>query len=265
MKKIILIWTHKVINLKTTCDSNFWGLGDMIRGAIYMFQLSKLLHFELIIDIQLHNISNFLKHKPHEYSNFILKNKNNIQFISNPEQYILENKNKELLYFFTNGFYKYPIDNECRQFIQQLLTPNDDFQNYIFKKKKELPFINYNIIHFRLGDELLIKNNNNINSTFTKYILLIKKQMIDNNYILLSDSKEFKKYIKDNVNIFTFDIEIGHIGYEEHKNILRDTLFEFFILLQSTKIISYSIHSWGSGYAQIANKIFNIPLEEIQI
>lgn len=256
--KIILVWTHKVKNLETTCNNNFWGLGDIIRGAINMFQLSKILNFELIIDIQLHNISNYLEYYQHENSNLILENKNNIEFISNPKNYILQNKDKKILYFLTTSNYEYSIDDECKLFINKLLTPNNEFQKYILNK--EIPFINYDIIHFRLGDEALIKNN--INLSFDKYLLLINEK---NNTILISDSKEFKKYTKNKIDIFTFDIDIGHIGYEEHKNILRDTLFEFFILIKSNKITSYSVHSWGSGFVQIANKIFNIPLEEYKI
>ncbi len=37
MKKIIIVWTQKCVNLK----KSYWGLGDLIRGTLKLYQLSK--------------------------------------------------------------------------------------------------------------------------------------------------------------------------------------------------------------------------------
>jgi len=87
-KKIILFWQQEFANLPQTNKDNFWGLGDLIRGTIATYQLSKKYNFELIIDIHNHPISNFLDFKKTEYSDY---NKNLIFFICNGEleKYIL--------------------------------------------------------------------------------------------------------------------------------------------------------------------------------
>ena len=48
MKTIIQVWTHKVCNLTTTDDYAFWGIGDMIRGTIKLYQLCKRLNYKFI-------------------------------------------------------------------------------------------------------------------------------------------------------------------------------------------------------------------------
>ena len=82
MKTIIQVFTQKIVkdrNFKDT--SGYWGLGDLIRGTIHLYQLSKKLNFKLIVDYQLHPISNFLKECNHEYSELIKSNKDNILFV----------------------------------------------------------------------------------------------------------------------------------------------------------------------------------------
>jgi hypothetical protein len=77
----------------------------LIRGTIALFQLSKKMNFNLIVNIKLHPISNFLKTKESEYDAIIEKNKNNIRFITteNVENHI-RYTNDDILFFLTNAF-----------------------------------------------------------------------------------------------------------------------------------------------------------------
>lgn len=266
VKTVILVWTTKVCNLNSNNMHNFWGLGDIIRGTIQMYQLSKILNFQLIVDIQLHQLSQFLKKREHLFSNLIYENKDNILFISNVKNKILEHKD-DILYCFTNDIFYEPITDDCKEFIKDILTPNDIFQQYIFEKNI-LQNKSYNIFHFRLGDNELVRNN--INNNFEKYTLYLDKEINNNelqqNNILLSDSYMFKQYIKQNFNysnLFMFDTNIGHLGYHTDENKLKDTLFEFFILTKANKINTYSVHSWTSGFVTICNNIYDIPLSII--
>uniref|UniRef100_A0A6C0DFT3 Uncharacterized protein n=1 Tax=viral metagenome TaxID=1070528 RepID=A0A6C0DFT3_9ZZZZ len=259
-KTIILAWTHKTSNLETTDIENFWGLGDIIRGTIKMYFLSKKMNFNLIVDIQNHPISQFLKIQTHEYSNLILENKNNIEFIfpGNVETYI-NNNNRNILFFFTNDHYTQDITNDCKDFIKNLLTPNDEFKIFFDNKIKELPFKIFNIIHFRLGDGEMVRNENISMSLFDiNYNNLINNH--DENDVLISDSIHFKKYIKDKIDIFMFDTKVGHFGFHKDDKLLKDTLFEFFIISKATKIKSFSVYSWKSGFVKIISEIYNIPI-----
>lgn len=263
MKTVILAWTHKVSNLVTTSKDNFWGLGDTIRGTIELFQLSKIMGFNLVVDTQLHNVSKYLKTQAHEYSDYIIENRDNIPFVQNAEQYILRSSDDVLL-FLTNGSQRFrePISEECKQFIKELLCPNDDFERYVNSKLVSIAYLdNYSILHYRLNDcEMINVDDSTVN--YERYLENIK-QHVQPNSVLISTSKKFKEYIKSNVNVFMFDIDIGHLGYAEHKDIIRDTLFEFLLLTRAKSIKTYSVYRWLSGFARIANEIYDVPLQRI--
>jgi hypothetical protein len=256
VKYVIQTWTLKVCNRPS---DNFWGLGDIIRGTIKMFQLSKKYNFELIVDTQLHPLSQFLKSTPHQFSDLIKKNKNNIYFIQTPEQYLFtpENKNMDVFAFFTNDKFKDTITEECKDFIKKILTPNNEFLDYILEKISTIPFNSYNVLHYRLGDDGLVKNLKNKN--ISKYLDHIKKNK-NSGDIMVSDSIELKNYIKEKIDIFMFDINISHIGCSTN---LKETLLEFFVIINAKKIKTYSVYPWTSGFVTIANEIFDVPLVKL--
>lgn len=262
-KTVILAWTHKVSNLVTTTKDNFWGLGDTIRGTIELFQLSKIMGFNLVVDTQLHNVSKYLKTQAHEYSDYVVENRDNIPFIQNAEQYIF-NSPDNILIFATNGNQRFrePISEECKQFIKELLCPNEDFERYINSKISGIAYPdNYSILHYRLNDcEMINVDDSTVN--YERYLENLK-QHIQPSSVLLSTSKKFKEYIKSHVDAFMFDIDIGHMGYLQHKDIIKDTLFEFFVLTRANSIKTYSVYRWSSGFARIANEIYDVPLQRI--
>ena len=261
MKTIIQVWTHRCCN---TTESNFWGLGDMLRGTLLLYQYTKNKNYNFILDYQLHEISKFLKNNNHEYSDIIKNNYNNINFISwgNIENYINSNNN-DIVYFFTNGLIEGAnnIENDVKEFIKNILIPNDLFQIYIDNILKNIPYNFYNILHYRLGDELLINNNNNNN--IINIVDNVNKN-IENNDILISDSIFFKEYIKKELpNIFMLNIKPCHIGFSKEEDLLKDTFLEFILITKSQKIKTYSKYCWISGFVYWAHKIYDIPLEKI--
>lgn len=268
-KSVIHVWTHDVSNSKSDEYNNYWGLGDIIRGTIKLFQLSKKMGFKLIVDFQHHPISNFLKKQNHIYESFILENKNNIPFIfgddNEVENYILKNNDKDVLFFLTNNKYNEPINESCKIFIKNLLTMNDSFYSFYEEKRKELLFDEYNILHFRLGDDELVRKI--YNNNYEKQLNIINLLNKENKYVLVSDSLQFKNYIndflKDKKNIFMFNIDIGHFGYHTDLEVLRNTLFEFFLIIHSKKINSFSVYPWMSGFVKIANTIYDVETEII--
>ena len=269
MKTIIFTWTQKVNNLISSDRDHFWGVGDAIRGTIHLFQLSKKFNFRLIVDIQLHPISKFLRKIEHEYSDLIQNNNNIIDFIipGHIERHVTDylKNNNDILCIFGNGFYTEEVTDECREFIKNILTPNEKFKGYILDKMKEIPYFNYNILHYRLGDDELVRGDitNHIKNK-NKYLEHVIKNC-GNREILMSDCVSLKKYIRENTDIFMFDIEIAHLGYSQHEHILKDTLVEFFVMSKAEKIKTYSVHNWVSGFAKSVSEIYNIPLESNHI
>lgn len=262
MKTIIFTLTRKVQNLQPDNYFNFWGLGDIIRGIIYTYYLCKKFNYEYIVDISQHEISNYITVKKHNYIEYI--NYNNINFIQKPEEYIKTNYNN-IIYFITNEQYIDEIDSECKLFLKDLFTPNDNFKNYMNKRiidlNLETELNNYSAIHFRLGDDCLVRDIDNItnNINLQTYINLFNKYKTEK-YILFSDNNIFKTIIKEQFNAFVLDTKVSHFGYSNNINTIEDTLLEFFILLKVKEIKHYNIYGWVSGFINSASIINDIPL-----
>jgi len=259
-KKIILVFSDSLTNITQNSDGHFFGLGDLFRAVISMYQFSKKYDFELFVDFQHHPLSNFLQPQYHPYNDLIRDNKDNIRYIRpvDVEEYIINNV-ESVDFFMTNSVFDDPITDECKEFVKNILVPNEEMEKYIEEKRKSIPYNEYNIIHYRLGDDELIKNDvNELN------LLIAAKHLVDGkieeNSILMSDSMNFKKIIKMNRDIFMFDIDIAHFGYNEHRERIKDTLFEFFIVIKSKSIRTSSVYGWPSGFVKIANDIYDVPM-----
>jgi hypothetical protein len=263
MKPVILTWTHSVCNVKYDKVNNFWGLGDIIRGAIKLYQLSKKMNFELIVDISQHPLSKYLIVKEHNYSEFVKQVKDKIEFVfpRNVENYILEkNKDKDtnIIFFHTNDTCDENIDEECKKFIKDILTPKKEFLEELDEFIKKIPYKNYNILHFRLGDFLMISNSE---IDLSKYLNILQKYNFENN-VLISDNQTFKKIASEKFGIFSFDTNIQHIGYPQH-NDLKDTLLEFYCMLGTECIKTYSIYGWLSGFVNSVKLIYDVKIYNI--
>jgi hypothetical protein len=261
MKTVIQVWTHSVKNLVTTENYGYWGIGDIIRGTIKLFQLSKRMNFRLIVDIQLHPISAFLSYHNHEYSDLIKNNKNDINFIfpNNVENYI-NNCDENVIYFVTNDQCNDFLTDECKAFIKNIFIPNDIFSKYMAKKNKEIPYENYNILHYRAGDAELVRRDNIAHNDAELNCIVSN---METNDIFICDSINFKNFVKNNTNIFMFDIQVAHMGYHKNKEHIIDTLFEFFVIMNSKKIKTHSVYPWTSGFVYWIHKIYDIPLQKI--
>jgi hypothetical protein len=259
MKTVIQVWTQNCSNLRRDNYNNYWGIGDLIRGTIKLYQLSKKMNFRLIVNIKHHPISFFLKQTYIDYEDLITQNINNILFITpnNVEDYI-NNSSDNIIYFLTNDLCdENNISEDCKNFIKDILTPNDELYNNInsiIQSKNH-----YEILHLRTGDVYIKEGLMEINTIDRIY------KIIDNNYknndFVMCDSSDFKYQLKHNrpqINIL--ELDIGHIGYETDLTKIKNTLIEFFIITYSSKIKTFSVYYWISGYVYWISKIYNIEL-----
>ena len=255
MKTFVQVWTQQCSNLKSDLHNNFFGFGDMLRGTIAMFQLSKKYKFQYHVDLHLHPISQFLK--PSFVSDSIRYD--NVLFVypENIEKFIQTNK-LPVCHLFTNSLLIEPMTEDCKSFMKNLLTPTDEFRDYIYSlniNKNTPPF--YNIMHLRIGDSSLVRKES---TDLSRYINILFRHTEEND-IIMSDSTQFKEHLMaNNPNIFLFHIEIAHLGFAQHCNILKDTLFEFFIITKSKKIKTFTTYSHISGFVTMASLIYDIPL-----
>ena len=272
MKTIIHVWTHKFnINSEHLNKYNYlnekefyFGLGDLIRSTIQLYNLSKKMKFRLIVDLQLHPISSFLELQKTEYSDFVLKNKNNVDYVcyGAVEDYIKESK-KEISLILTNDFFNGNVTDDSRNFIKNILKPSREYQKYIDFQLSNITFKNYNIIHYRLNDDEF-KNKGSIKSN--DYLANITKNLNNNkeiNDVLITDSLTFKEYAYLNSDIFIFETKICHLGLSKDYYAIRDTLFEFFLITRAKKIKTYcKIHN-VSGFVKWVSEVYNIPIQII--
>lgn len=249
-KTVIFVWTANVNNINT--DVSFWGIGDTIRGIISLYQLSKRLGFKLIIDTRLTPISELLKSEKHEYSDYVLQNRDKIPFIyPGAVMEFITSSESDVILLMTNDFYYEPITYDCKSFVKTILTPTDEFESCILS---DVP----GIIHCRTGDEQLVHNGALDDDLYYKFIRTIK---FKSDFLLMSDSVIFKQRIKqDFPSMRMLDTAIGHTGYKNHSHILADTLMEFLTITRSKQIDSYSVYSWISGFVKIAHDIYDVPL-----
>jgi len=257
-RTIIFTWTNHVVNVNQTLTLNHWGIGDIIRGMIRSYQLSKKYNATFYIDIQTHPIVHYLKPVIHPYLNEVILKKDNIPFImSNELEHYIKSNDDEIIYFLTNATFDQEITDNCRQFISSIFVPNGTFQSYI--DSYSLPS-NYVVYHYRFGDDEMLRGKK---SEYSSSITHLTNHLKPNSTgILLSDSKSFKEAVRQsNISITVFDTKITHIGYD---NDIKDTLFEFFVLSKASHIYTYSNYSWVPGFVKAANFIYNVPYTSIK-
>jgi hypothetical protein len=273
-KTIIQVYTQKYSNTdngETIISSNdnphyngtakYHGLGDFLRSCLGLYNLSRIKEdFDVIVDFSLHPIHNYIESSNHPYSSLVKSNKDNINLVVGTDRvlkYINKTDEKIIIMFgwFDLEVYDTFLESAAADFMKKLLIPNHSMQNYINQKIAEIPYYNFNVIHYRLGDTQLFNN------TIDDYELHHFLTKLEKNDVLITDSHNFKKFIKEKkwIDVFTFDTIISHLG-KSNENI-RDTLFEFFLILRAKKIKSYSVYNWNSGFAFALSFIYKIPIE----
>lgn len=268
MKTVIHVWSHdfninqqqlKKYNILN--EKNFYfGLGDLIRSTIKLFELSKIMNFNLVVDLQLHPISSFIECSENDFSELVRQNKNNIDYVCYGalENYINENNNN-VMYILTNDFFEGTISNECKQFIKNLLKPTKEYEKYINYQLSTIPYENYNILHYRLNDDEF-KNNSYKDINHFNNLLYNLNNNKENNDVLLTNSLLFKEFLFSNSDVFFFDTKLCHLGLSKDYDAIRDTLFEFFLITRSNKIKTYcKIHA-VSGFVKWISQIYDKPI-----
>jgi hypothetical protein len=244
MKTVILVWE----NTQNKCTDLF----DFIKGTCYLFHLSKLIPFKLYIDIQFHILSNFLD-ITHPYIHFIIDNKQYINTIHDVEHYILSS-DSNLLFFRSITYLHHNINDDCKQFIQKLLTPKYD----LFVKINHIP-VN-KIVHVHINNPIISYPpfQQLFNIVYDKILPFLSPTTI-----LLSDTKEFKEYVKTRNSCIIYDTRIGNIGYTPHDYTVEDSLLDLYMLTRSKCIYSFSWHDDIPGFLKIL-LIYNVNIEIIQ-
>ena len=167
----------------------------------------------------------------------------------------------------TNSFYSngMRLANDCKDFFKSILSPSLEIEekiNYIFNNVYNIDLTSkYKVIHIRIGDECLVYNNYNLQHNRWCYyydnILNLVNSNENENYILITDTKEFGIKLKESIpKLHYWDNNKIHLGiselYNQEQSII-DTLVDFFIMTKSSFIMNN-----GSGFSRLASEIFDV-------
>jgi hypothetical protein len=260
MKTIIQVWTHHCYNKPQTETENYWGLGDILRGTLQLYMLSKKMKFTLYVDTSLHPISKYLVPTENPHAELIQLSKDMIMMISDdaPLEEIIGNLSDTVYYFFTNAQCTEPYDDDCKAFMKSIMTPIPSLESEL---NTRIPFKTYSILHFRLGDKELV---NNKGGDISQNILRLIEENKEANSVLISDSVSLKTYPHISEKVHVLNTIPRHLGRCDDIESIKDTLIDFFILSRATHIKTYSCYNWISGFVFWAHQIYDIPLSKIK-
>jgi len=259
------------------------GFGDLLRGTMHLCHLSQQLHFTLTIDAQMHPVcKHLLLQNAHDHSEYVIQNKHAVhRFINGDKQELFNvitnaihaGQTHPLLIFSNLTVSMNVIPNiQTKSYIRNILTPTQAFKTTFncmctnFKINRP-----YTVIHIRMGDEDLVhntvipekyKNVLNIIDTHTN------KRNNQTNVHIISDSWNFKQHLGAvrphlaNRIIPTKPVHLSH-STEADADMIKDTLFDLYLLMNATAIKTYTNYTWVSGFVQWVSHAFNVPLIRI--
>ena len=271
---------------------NSTGLGDFLRGSYFILEFCEKYNFQPRIVFN-NCISKFLLIKTHNLeriNNNILKGINCFNN-NNFKDYVIENtiiyeplkdiKNimadfveyvlkfpqySGNVFIFCNSFPIDEIPERNKEYMRNFLEPTNEMKLIINQTLDDLSISSkqYIVIHIRSGDSYLKGEKSTFTNGYIHTLIDNIKNDInrENNYLLIADSNDVKKIIKNYFpNFKTLIKPITHFGegivLEEEK--VKNTLIDFYLLSQSKEIFSYSTYKHGSGFSYWCAKTFNIP------
>ena len=295
-----------VINAYYNASSS--GVGDFLRGCCYLADLLHKKRINFMISFDNHDLGTYVKSKCNikvstdkifdtekhrkEYAtqfDYFINMENNIANELN------NSKNKDVIIFSSysdkiGSEEDDDLSKECQSFMKDNIIFNEDVE----KTFSDLDLLDYEVIHFRLGDHEcsshLSKTELDVDNINTKNFDLdyekLSKSVISSylnskkTTIVMSDSNKFKEYIKKNIIDKTdYDIRVTHeksqhssdnpgfiksleIDRRQKINNMYYVALDMKILSKSQKIHSFSVYPWGSGFCYWIARIFDIDIHQ---
>jgi hypothetical protein len=304
----------KVINC--FYDGSESGFGDFLRGSIHLFDMCKYHKLEFDIDISHHPINKYIFS---DYSSSFPKSKIECVTKTNKEKYgdfhmysnykkvlyekLSSIKENETSYIFSNFSFlcnvhnEFLIDtinktttlnNECCEFFQERLKFSDTIVNSVEKELKNKNIKEFNLLHFRLGDDSAFRGKNNVSGQFVPGYDEIfdicqntfKKHGSKDPLVIISDSNDLKEYTKERsknekLPFFIFHLNSEHMqkqpsSIKTDEKLARNddnlfyAAFDMKLVSMAKSAESYSVYSWGSGFLTWIAKIYKVPVSLTQ-
>jgi len=256
---------HKIVNVY----NNFsFGLGDYLRGCLFLSQLCIHQKKIFLMNYSQHPISDFLTGGNNDSISLPL-----LEFPSPIKSrndyfnriYFLNQHSQENIYMKDNSFPLKQIHNNVIYKVLQQIQPTpiliDSITNYL--NELHLEKNTFTIIHLRIGDDILL-DNKNISLFIINKIIYTLKQILNptKKYLLIGDNTMIKYIIHKYFPFVYFKkSKIIHLGMSDikEKEAILDTLTEFFLMKHCQQIISFSSYSHRTSFGEVASILFNKP------
>jgi len=255
-KTIIHVYPNNFINTVTPP-----GLGDFLRGSIFLAQYAEKHKFLFKIDLSNHPLSKYLDEdsvpnllQPREF-NTDYDNINLINLLDN----FVDSNDKEIV-LNTNVFYnKQHLTEKIKDYIKSKLKFK---QKYYDLEKKLVVYDKYDIIHVRCNDAFFVTNFD----SDKLYVEILKKfKNHTNKIIVMSNNYYIKKKIKELFGFEYIHTKSVHTANVKKSDDLEGTVIDFIALTKAEKIYTYSFYQHGSGFSEQSAKLYDIPHEKMFI
>jgi hypothetical protein len=254
------------------------GFGDFIRGTISCYQLSKILKVRFKVDFRHHSIGKYIVNQcefaPCEADQIIdLQDIRRFTASCLKDELLRRYKNvinltKKNVFVYTNVWPRFPLSSVEKDFVKSILVPTDEL-NFSIQNAINIQG-DYEVIHIRSGD--LFAFNTKIGDTFERSLpeLMQKLAVIEQikrstnlPIVVISDSFQLKHEICNRFDIITTNTIPSHCALEASG--VKDTLVDYFVMTRAKYIHQFSVHSWGSGFSDTINWVYDIPIKTYKI
>lgn len=253
------------------------GVADFIRGTLVLFQKARKYGYILKLDyshpiLQLLKGANNTQHTGHtielicpvsfEQQDAIL----NRLFQSGQNFNVMTN-------ILPRNFYNEPVDTETKQYLRELLVPNDNIVAMTNDLKTKIGR-DYDVIHIRTGDYYMLNNvSANHDFFYNKAVETVNKLGDKRAILIVTDNYVLKKRLQERLcgapdeipYVFFTDTNPIHSGSlsknDDLSQRLVGTLLDFHIMSGAKTI--YRISPEGSGFGYICSVIYDIPFEHV--
>jgi hypothetical protein len=243
-------------------EEMIFGLGDYLYGVMHLVQLNQKKRNQklILVDYSDSSIASFLT------------DQETIE-MDDPIYFFHDGKDKKLIrekVVFTNKRPKRALSVEERDFVLRRAIPlNEETSNELntLYSSLDLSKGRYTCIHVRIGDSEMLGTEQLSSVDFdlisSKIEGIVRNFEPKREYLVISDSMVLRKLlVVSGLNVVPG--EAAHTGYAaDAGSAVRQTLLEFFLLLNSEKIIQISNHSWGSGFSETASILGGVPMNRI--
>ena len=254
-KTICIVWRNKK-------NENQRGFGDLMRGAIYVYQYCKKNNINFKIDASQDVCGDYLINTNNIYyndtDNIIVANDNDYDnFDKNVNEAF---QNTDIVFVFSS-LINNEMDQDDKEFAKKLCEPTDSLRIDILEEIQKLPK-DYGIQHMRFSDDIFL-NNDTYNIERFEQILNKIRSTYKPTDVLITNSNNFKKYANEKINIQCIEYgeksKLTHIGYNTNSEDVKYSFIDLIIICNSKYINAYNENGGVTGFSYLPSQIYDIP------